>query len=81
MDADISVRYAACTFRVEVLFMSQTQLSTENGDSIFLRNMDDRIRQYAVMEDKRTQSGSLPLWKPEKVTKHLQTPEKSWIFT
>ena len=52
MDTDISVRYAACIFRVEVLFISQTQFNTEDGGSMFIGNMDGRVRQYRLMEDK-----------------------------
>ena len=61
--------------------MSQTQFNTEEGCSNFIRNMDYRVRQYTVIEDKRLQSGSLLLWKPQNFTNHLQTPEKSLIVT
>jgi hypothetical protein len=55
------VKYAACTFGVAVFFMSQTQFNTEEGDSTFLPNMDELVRQYMAIEKEITQSGSLPL--------------------
>ena len=62
MVTDIQLKYAACIFRVEVLFKPQTQFNTEDGGSMFLRNTDDHVRQYTTMEDKKQQFWSLALW-------------------